>query len=405
MFTQLMDYRERFAERHQRAGERVYLFILAVFLIIQFLSGSLWFTHFHQQAMWGIFYDAEKFLMVCALLKIVLFDRFNDWKEPALFITTTIIVWVGSRFARTNTFIAYFIFIYAARGINFKKIVQVFLGTVGTLLLVSVIGAVLGIFPNVTITRGLGTNLRFAMGMDYTTDFAARIFYLCMAYVALRRFRLTLPEKISLFVIILWTGIVTGARLDILLMLMLLGTVVFYRQTVQLINWLGSRGLLVIQGLGILGIFLMSILFNPNNRVLAAVNHLLSGRLIEGHLAFKNYSVNLFGQYIAEQGNGGFHPHIVHYFFIDSSYLAALLKNGAVTFMLLLILIVFVTKRLVKAHAYPLVIVMFLTVISSIIDQHLPELSFDFIFLVTMANIAYFVVDKQSLVTNKKQGN
>ena len=402
MFTQLMDYRERFAERHQRAGEKVYLFILAVFLMIQFLSGSLWFTHFHQQAMWGIFYDVEKILMVCALLKIVFFDRFDDWKEPALFVTTAIIVWVGSRFARTNTFIAYLIFIYAARKIDFKKIVQVFLGTVGILLLISIVGAVLEIFPNVTVTRGIGTNLRFAMGMVYTTDFAARVFYLCMAYVALRRFQVTLPEKISLFVIILWTGIVTGARLDILLMLMLLGTVVFYKQTVQLINWLGSRGLLIIQGLGILSIFLMSLVFNPNNRVLAAVNHLLSGRLVEGHIAFKNYSVNLFGQYIAEQGNGGFHPHIVHYFFIDSSYLVALLKNGVVTFMLLLILIAFVTKRLVKARAYPLVIVMFLTVISSIIDQHLPELSFDFIFLVTMANITYFTVNNQNLVTNKE---
>ena len=402
MFTQLMDYREQFAERHQRVGEKAYLFILAVFLMIQFLSGSLWFTHFHQQAMWGIFYDVEKILMICALLKIVFFDRFDDWKEPALFITTALIVWVGSRFARTNTFIAYLIFIYAARKIDFKRIVQVFLGTVGVLLLVSVVGAVLGIFPNVTVTRGLGTNLRFAMGMVYTTDFAARVFYLCMAYVALRRFRLTLPEKISLFVIILWTGIVTGARLDILLMLLLLGTVIFYKQIVQLINWLGSRGLLIIQGFGILSIFLMSLVFNPNNRVLAAVNHLLSGRLVEGHIAFKNYSVNLFGQYIAEQGNGGFHPHIVHYFFIDSSYLITLLKNGAVTFMLLLILIAFVTKRLVKARAYPLVIVMFLTVISSIIDQHLPELSFDFIFLVTVANITYFTVNKQNLVTNKE---
>lgn len=402
MFTQLMDYREQFAERHQRVGEKVYLFILAVFLMIQFLSGSLWFTHFHQQAMWGIFYDVEKILMICALLKIVFFDRFDDWKEPALFITTALIVWVGSRFARTNTFIAYLIFIYAARKIDFKRILQVFLGTVGILLLVSVVGAVLRIFPNVTVTRGLGTNLRFAMGMVYTTDFAARVFYLCMAYVALRRFRLTLPEKISLFVIILWTGIVTGARLDILLMLLLLGTVIFYKQIVQLINWLGSRGLLIIQGFGILSIFLMSLVFNPNNRVLAAINHLLSGRLVEGHIAFKNYSVNLFGQYIAEQGNGGFHPHIVHYFFIDSSYLITLLKNGAVTFMLLLILIAFVTKRLVKAQAYPLVIVMFLTVISSIIDQHLPELSFDFIFLVTMANITYFTVNKQNLVTNKE---
>lgn len=402
MIAQLLTYRNRFANRHCQLGEMVYLVILGLFLITQFLSGTLWFVHFHQQVMWVVLYDIEKFLMVCALLKIVFFDRFDDWKEPALFITTAIIVWVGSRFARTNTFIAYLIFIYAARKIDFKKIVQVFFGTVGILLLVSVVGAVLGIFPNVTVTRGLGTNLRFAMGMDYTTDFAARIFYLCMAYVALRRFRLTLPEKISLFVVILWTGIVTGARLDMLLMLLLLGTIVFYKQTVQLINWLGSRGLLIIQGLGILSIFLMSLVFNPNNRVLAAVNHLLSGRLVEGHIAFKNYSVNFFGQYIAEQGNGGFHPHIVHYFFIDSSYLIALLKNGAVTFMLLLILIAFVTKRLVKARAYPLVIVMFLTVISSIIDQHLPELSFDFIFLVTMANITYFTVNKQNLVTNKE---
>ena len=82
MFTQLMDYWERFAERHQRAGENIYLLILAAFLIIQFLSGSLWFTHFHQQVMWVVLYDIEKFLMVCALLKIVFFDRFDDWKEP-----------------------------------------------------------------------------------------------------------------------------------------------------------------------------------------------------------------------------------------------------------------------------------------------------------------------------------
>ena len=64
MFTQLVDYREQFAERHQRVGEKAYLFILAVFLMIQFLSGSLWFTHFHQQAMWGIFYDVEKIIRI-----------------------------------------------------------------------------------------------------------------------------------------------------------------------------------------------------------------------------------------------------------------------------------------------------------------------------------------------------
>lgn len=390
MFTQLMDYRERFAEQHERTGEVFYLTVLGIYLFIHFLYGSLWFWKYPSFNSGAFLYDAQQILAVIGLMKIVLFNRFTDWKEPALFVTTLLVVLVGCRYAKQNYFIYYIIFLYGAKGIDFKRIVKLFIGVVGSALVITIIGALIGLVPNATVTHGLGTNLRFSMGMVYTTDFAARIFYLCMAYVLLRRFKLLLPEKLSLIAIMVWVYIVTDARLDTLLLLLLIMCAIFYGYVVKLINKIGNVGLIVLEAFGIGSIFALSWFFNPQNKLMAMCDYLLSGRLTEGHIALTKYHVVAFGQHIIEQGNGGFHPHIVHYFFIDSSYIAALLKNGGVAFILLMILIAYATIRFNNQHAYPLVIAVLLVVLSSIIDQHLSELSFDVIFLATLANISFF---------------
>lgn len=390
MFTQLVDYRERFAEQHKRTGEVFYLTVLGMYLLVHFLYGSLWFWKYPSLNSTVLLYDAQQILAIIGLVKIIVFNRFTDWREPALFMTTLLVVLVGCRYAKQNYFMYYVIFLYGAKDIDFKRIVKLFIGVVGSALLVTIIGALIGIVPNATVTHGLGTNLRFSMGMVYTTDFAARVFYLCMAYVLLRRFRLLLPEKLSLITITLWVYIVTDARLDTLLLLLLIMCVVFYDYVVKIIKKIGNVGLVILEALGIGSIFALSWLFNPQNKLMALCDHLLSGRLTEGHIALTNYHVVAFGQYIIEQGNGGFHPHIVHYFFIDSSYIAALLKNGGVAFILLMILIVYATVHFNNQHAYPLVIAVLLVVLSSIIDQHLSALSFDIIFLATLANITAF---------------
>ena len=98
MFTQLMDYRERFAEQHERTGEVFYLTVLGIYLFIHFLYGSLWFWKYPSFNSGAFLYDAQQILAVIGLMKIVLFNRFTDWKEPALFMTTLLVVLVGCRF-------------------------------------------------------------------------------------------------------------------------------------------------------------------------------------------------------------------------------------------------------------------------------------------------------------------
>ena len=141
---------------------------------------------------------------------------------------------------------------------------------------------------------------------------------------------------------------------------------------------------------------IMTYLYNPDNRFLELMNKVFTKRLEFGHISFEKYNVTLFGQNIPQIGNGGLHKGYYEYFFIDCSYVRILMMMGVISFFILLFAILYLFMKFYKIQSMELVAALIFVLISSLIDHHLQEISFNPFLVVFMADVGYFIRNKYS---------
>ena len=135
-----------------------------------------------------------------------------------------------------------------------------------------------------------------------------------------------------------------------------------------------------------LAIILMGYFYHPGFWPLEKINSFLSGRLILEKVAFDNYNVPLLGQYIYQNGFGGGFK-VLDYFYIDSSYVRTLMMHGIIIFALLFLLFYLLFTRFHQEKLYYWSICLLLVVLTAGIDQHMWDISYNFVFLALFANL------------------
>lgn len=364
------------------------LFFLAftVYIVGHFLSGTMYIYILDKSLPYTIWMVA----CMLALLKIFLVNVYSDWRDLCLIVSIGLIVWASSLNTNTWDMIYYYVMIVAAQNINFKSIVKIFLATVVTMLIFTIISAKLGVIAGVTNMRLGSSDLRYALGTVYPTDLAARLFYIELFYIALRKFKLNLPEYITCLSLAVFTYIVTDTKLDVLLMLLLILAVYFKDAIILVLEKIQNLGVTLILGSMVAMIVILTYGYNSRMWILNKINNILSGRLSVGHIAFENFNVPFFGQIIEQTGNGGLHHGVYSYFFIDCSYIRVLMMNGLFSFLILVAFLVILSNKFLNEKAYSLEIALLFVALSSIIDQHLLEISYNCLLLAMFADISYF---------------
>ena len=284
--------------------------------------------------------------------------------------------------------------VIAAREVSFRQIIQVYLGVVGTILLLALVAAEVGLIKNITFATADG--LRQSFGVVYTTDFAAHIFYLCAAYLYLlaRRFRLValLPVLFGLAMIYQFTKTMTDVIA--LIVLISLYLVYIYRRQLRWLRPMIRYSFLMLplaSGL-IIG---LSNIFNYQDRLLVALNNILSTRLALGNNALLAYGVKLFGQApIPINGWGGdrfetFTNGVgdATYFFIDSSFLNMLISYGLLLTLIIIIGMTWFLYQRTRQHDYLLPVIFAAIAISSMFDQHFLEVTYNVFILMLFADL------------------
>ncbi|GET16450.1 hypothetical protein [Ligilactobacillus agilis] len=376
-------------ERYQ-VGSAIFYLAFITYLVGHFMSGTMYILVFGDNLQYRIW------LVACllALFKIILFNSYRTWQDASVVVLIGLVIWASCLNTNSWDMIYYYIMIVAAQDMKFQNIVKVFLTITITLVLITFISAKLGIIMGLTNVRDGSTDLRYALGMVYPTDLAARLFYIELFYVVLRKFKLNLSEYVIWGAVIAFGYIVTNTRLDALLMLMILVVSLLRKQVISVLKRLSVGGISVVAGMGIATIVGITYLYNPNNFILNKIDGVLSGRLHFGHIAFERFNVQFFGQVIQQVGNGGLHGRAYDYFFIDCSYIRVLMMNGLVSFILLMILILGLIRYFLSVKSYTLVLALLFVILSSVIDQHLLEISFNCLFLAVFADITYFKNDE-----------
>lgn len=388
MLEKVLSLREQSVELLKKYHVDKILFFLAfmVYIVGHFLSGTMYIYILDKSLPYTIWMVA----CILALLKIFLVNVYSDWRDLCLIVSIGLIVWASSLNTNTWDMIYYYVMIVAAQDINFKSIVKVFLATVVTMLVFTIVSAKLGVIAGVTNMRLGSSDLRYALGTVYPTDLAARLFYIELFYIALRKFKLNLPEYITCLSLAAFTYVVTDTKLDVLLMLLLILAVYFKDAIILVLEKIQNLGVTLILGSMVAMIVILTYGYNSKMWILNKINNILSGRLSVGHIAFENFNVPFFGQIIEQTGNGGLHHGVYSYFFIDCSYIRVLMMNGLFSFLILVAFLVILSNKFLNKKAYSLEIALLFVALSSIIDQHLLEISYNCLLLAMFADISYF---------------
>jgi hypothetical protein len=366
-------------------AEVVYLVALAAYLISNFIGGTMFSVYVSKPLLANIVELASAVVAI----KIFVVDHWN-WEKALIILLFGLLFWGVYQRSMDPSFFYYFVFVIGAKNVSFKKILKLFLYLEVCMIIITLIAAAAGWITSITIGRRDEATVRLALGMIYPTDFAARTFYLLVTFALYRNFKFNLPEYIGAVALTFTMYFLTDTRIDFILMLLLIILIAAKKQVFRFLAFFNRRILT-----GLIFIFIMlnvvlAYLYSPTNPILRIANKLLSGRLTYGHEAFKRFNVTLFGQVVPQVGNGGIHHGAFDYFFIDVSFIRVLMMLGVFCFIVLMYFIWYLLKRYDQLQLYSFTVALLLVILSSVIDQHLLELSFNIIFLSAFANLSYW---------------
>lgn len=367
---------------YQISGSQIYLATLAVYLVFAFLQNTTF-----EDYIGGHFYNIISYLAFGVLiLKIVFYDHYHLIAN--LFIISgflfSIVVWRNSG---ANLILVMIAFILAAKNVSFDDIIKTYFNVNFWLLVIVIACSLLGVINNLSfIAQGRGT--RYALGVIYPTDFAARILYLMLADAYLNFGNLNTTRYLVYVLIALACKQVTDARLNFYCMLLLIivsaiAKVAEQNYQLQRHDWTNSIVYTywtftpILSAIAIFGTYF----YDPANNIYSKIDGILSGRLTFGSMALQRYSVNLFGTKIKEHGYGNnmklFHQGINSYFFIDSSYMRLLIIFGLVALIVFIGISMFISIKNTLYGYYVLPTILLIVAFSSVVEQHFMELTYN----------------------------
>lgn len=359
-------------------GASLYLFAFVVVLFVSFIINTTFMSYLVVKYLNYITY-----LMVGLLLiKMVTFDHYRWWQLLILFgiFGLAVISWRKSKITSLMIMTA---FVIAARNVNFHKIIHTYLWVNGMLLCMTFIYSLVGIITNLTYYRSRIP--RFALGTDYPTDLAAYILYFVFAWVYIHYDSISKKDYLIIICGDILLFIVTNARLDSLMILVFLLMIWLTKKFENASGFIGSIPKTYWSFSIILpyAYFLLNYYYSDRFLILKRVDKFLSSRLALGQRGLKEYGITILGQHVSEHGWGGAkglrlaNHQPWKYFFIDSSYIRMLVILGSLLGVLVILTLVIISIRSVAKHQYLLPTIILMITISSLIDQHLAEITFN----------------------------
>ncbi|MFC6170712.1 polysaccharide biosynthesis protein [Loigolactobacillus jiayinensis] len=331
------------------------------------------------------------------LTKIIVFDHYTMGQWLLVFTGLVLVAWTARTSGR-YILIGVYLLMIGARRVSFEAIAKTaLLVGLATFILIFV-SSLLNLIPNLRYLRE-GT-YRNSFGIQYPTDFAAHVLYLLLAYAAVKKGRFKWYDWLLSLFAAWFVWYFCDARLDTILIALLLVLLAVY--------WLIEKGVRPAIGVAWVSVGAMAIgaalslglsyFYSPKVPWLEDLNKLLSARLRLGRTAFDRYDPQVFGQVIKTTGWGGtqgfkqFTGKLItkEYFFIDSSYLTVLLSFGLIVAVALLIGYTWFAWREVHRGDYLLPLLIAVTAVSCIVDQHLLDVSYNVFILALLADTRSF---------------
>lgn len=370
---------------------------------------DIWFTIFYSLALFGSYLLTtpfsyshgnllKLFVFLSSLMSIIRIPLFNKIKSYKLIFSLMILLISILSFLRTGNFIviSFSLLLIGSTNIDFHLIAKVYFFTALVTLIIVFLCAKIGIIANFD-SIGKNGQIVHAYGSIYYTNFAAHVFYIVLAYSLLKKFEFNYLDYVITFLISFWLVFKYTARLDGYLVFILLLTIIFKKKLFIFLKNKLVKKVMVIIPIFLIFLELLLCVTYKYNGIYYELDKIFSNRLSQSYIGFNNYSIKLFGQQIQMQGYGGVSAAqhaFVKYFYLDSSFVQLLLIEGLVFFVLILVLLFYNNYKFLNKNAYILCISLLLVTISSLVDENLIFVAYNFVLLATFANVDKFSVEK-----------
>ncbi|MBQ3424425.1 MAG: hypothetical protein IJH38_04415 [Clostridia bacterium] len=273
-------------------------------------------------------------------------------------------------------------------GVDYRRILKVYLLTVGAFYAVTVLAGFLGAAVNYVYPR-VNRGVRSAWGMCYPTDFASQGLFLLMALWITDR---KLPDAAffplaGLYTLMAWgiacsnTGIVCGAMLCA-------GMLIATLSRRPGLRWMQKgTDLFAMLSFGVLALimFVLMRLYARGSDGLYRIDSLLSHRLMHSVEAWRAYGLKAFGTPFEQHGSGFSVFPSESYNFVDSSYPLILLRYGWVALTMFWLLWGRMARKAIACGDRRFAIVMGIIAVHAFSEHHFTEVSYNILAVMPLA--------------------
>ena len=274
------------------------------------------------------------------------------------------------------------VLIVGAYGIDFKKILKIYLLEAVIITVISTIASLVDIIPNITYHKDGIT--RYALGSIWCTDYSAKFFFMILICLYLYSKKMRWFHWIGLLALSSGVFAVTFGRLDFVCTILAIA-VFFLHELLEkkevkftsiwknLLEKLSS----VFTPVSALLMTLLTLAYSPSSSIMQKINLILTRRLDLGKSAFSNFGISAIGQDIQWVGMGGtmINKAPEGYNFVDCSYLNILFTYGVLTVLILIAAHAYMAYANRKDHRFVLVIA--LISLNCIVAHHFIEVAYN----------------------------
>lgn len=360
--------------------EILYLLAFAVYIGFFFLGTTMF------QIEWPNFFytDLRAVITALILVRAAYSKQYKIW-EVAVILGLYILFSMASSRNGYEEYMYLLILIIGARGISFKKLIKVYAAVTAVLLIITIAAALSGYIENLTYYQE-GRRTRYAFGINYPTDFSAILFYLILAWFYIRGKKLKYIELgIAGFlgIFVYWfcdarmnTICIIGASLVFAVHKFFSKKAEKKQKEYRICKPISM--LLILSG--ILCSLIMTgltMLYSPNNPIIAFIDNALSSRLRLGHKGIDIYGFTLWGQNIPMIGLGSTTKDVDFYFFLDSSHIYNLLQFGLLIAVLLLAAWTMISGKAYIKKEWELLLILAIIAVQCMVEHHMVSVAFN----------------------------
>jgi len=359
------------------------------------IYGVIYIHEFEHTTMWKIEWPARigyVFIAASALYTIAKLIWYKGYTKREMIWSIILILAFAIPAVLTDYSFIFWIgfLIVGAKGIDFDKILKLYLGISVSCMIVTFTASQYGWIENLQYfnPRGDEIYVRYCYGSAYPTDYAAHWFFIVLAAAVLWANYLKVKGIVWLSLLTAFCVYFTSNAQTTMLCLIGFAALcvaerVLHKYMTQI------EKLLRFVPVVCAGVFItLAYTFDPGKSWMSKLDTLLSFRLKLSKEGVDTFPIKLFGQNMIEVGLGSSTAGRDYYFFLDDSYIRILLKYGLVLFVVTLVLFMLLSKRASEEKRYILVMALVAIAVHSFMENRLIDIAFNPMMFAMFATLA-----------------